>query len=180
MLTNEHLANLENLAKKTAPDTWDNFELDRILFSGGLEAYDNYAYMSAAHPTVILEMIEELRQARKKETQPNSYNGKKFILVLPVQDGEPLNTFALIYKVSEYIKKNGGRIIFNYTGRHYTHQNGEKEKGTQQEIQDLARAIDNLAECDAVCFLKGWQAYIGCRILFDAAKAYGIDIEEEV
>lgn len=149
MLTNEQLDNLEEISRKIT----------------GIS---------------LLEIIEELKQARKKETQPNSYNEKKILLVLPLQDGVPFNTLSLITAFDKRIKEKGGRLIFNYAGRHCTtKKNGEKEKPSQQEIQDLAGAIESLAECDAVYFCKGWRDARGCRAEFHVAKAYGLETWEE-
>ena len=43
----------------------------------------------------------------------------------------------------------------------------------------LAKAIEAMSKCDAVCFCKGWETARGCRIEHDVAKAYGIEIIHE-
>lgn len=46
-------------------------------------------------------------------------------------------------------------------------------------IAYLAKSIEVMSKCDAVCFCKGWETARGCRIEHDVAKAYGIEIIHE-
>lgn len=43
----------------------------------------------------------------------------------------------------------------------------------------LARSLRFMSYCDAVYFCKGWQDARGCRIEYDAAVAYGLQVVEE-
>lgn len=43
----------------------------------------------------------------------------------------------------------------------------------------LARSLRFMSYCDAVYFCKGWKDARGCRIEYDAAVAYGLQVIEE-
>ena len=40
----------------------------------------------------------------------------------------------------------------------------------------LAKSLENMANCHASYFCKGWEQARGCRIEHAAAEAYGLDI----
>ena len=40
----------------------------------------------------------------------------------------------------------------------------------------LAKSLENMANCHAAYFCKGWENARGCRIEHDAAVAYGLEI----
>lgn len=174
MLTNEHLANLENLAKKTAPDTWDNFEMDRTLFCGGLGAYDNIAYMSAAHPAVILEMIEELRHAREMRDNLGRDKELKVMISQPMRGKSKEEILFVRDKAKRYIEGFCGHKVVD------TYDDSFKDlKGKNTALLSLAKSLERMAECDAVYFCNGWRDARGCRVEFHAAKAYGLETWEE-
>lgn len=39
----------------------------------------------------------------------------------------------------------------------------------------MANCIEALMQCDAACFLKGWECSKGCRLEWHAADIYGIE-----
>lgn len=43
----------------------------------------------------------------------------------------------------------------------------------------LGKSIELLSNADIAYFVKGWENNRGCRIEYDSAKEYGIDIIEE-
>ena len=40
----------------------------------------------------------------------------------------------------------------------------------------LAKSLESMSLCNSIYFVKGWNSTRGCRIEYDAALAYGIDI----
>ena len=40
----------------------------------------------------------------------------------------------------------------------------------------LAKSIEKMSECHAVYFVKGWEDARGCKIEYEVAKNYGLDI----
>lgn len=40
----------------------------------------------------------------------------------------------------------------------------------------LAKSLENMSLCHAAYFCKGWEKARGCRIEYEAAKAYGLEI----
>ena len=40
----------------------------------------------------------------------------------------------------------------------------------------MAKGLENMSLCHAVCFTKGWESARGCRIEHEFAQAYGVKI----
>lgn len=56
-----------------------------------------------------------------------------------------------------------------------------KEKMTERGVVQvplcfLAKSLENMANCHAAYFCKGWENARGCKIEHDAAVAYGLDV----
>jgi hypothetical protein len=52
-----------------------------------------------------------------------------------------------------------------------------KAEGIQNiPLAYLAGSLRNLAKCDAILMMKGWEHARGCLIEFQAARAYGVRI----
>lgn len=43
-------------------------------------------------------------------------------------------------------------------------------------LRFLAKSLESMGTCRAVCFCKGWEKARGCRIEHDAAVAYGLEV----
>lgn len=51
-----------------------------------------------------------------------------------------------------------------------------EEKYKTPALAYLAKSLDLLAQCDAVCFAPGWKNARGCQIEHTCAEQYGIEI----
>jgi len=61
-----------------------------------------------------------------------------------------------------------------FTDGWYSKEAMEKRGVVQIPLCFLAKSLENMANCHAAYFCKGWENARGCRIEHDAAKAYGL------
>lgn len=50
----------------------------------------------------------------------------------------------------------------------------------QEPVFYLAKSLEKMAKCDAVCFCVGWDKARGCKIEREVAEKYGLSIIEEL
>lgn len=53
------------------------------------------------------------------------------------------------------------------------------ESFTDPGVFYILKSLELLSNADLVVFLRGWDKYRGCRVEYEFAKNYGIDIKEE-
>lgn len=63
-----------------------------------------------------------------------------------------------------------------FTDEWYSRESMEARGVVQIPLCFLAKSLENMANCHAVYFCKGWEQTRGCRIEHAAAEAYGLDI----
>lgn len=63
-----------------------------------------------------------------------------------------------------------------FTDEWYSKEKMQERGVVQIPLCFLAKSLENMSLCHTVCFCKGWENAIGCRIEHDAAVAYGLDI----
>lgn len=63
-----------------------------------------------------------------------------------------------------------------FTDEWYDDENMKQRGVVQIPLCFLAKSLENMSECHAVYFCKGWEEARGCKIEHDAAVAYGLDI----
>lgn len=52
-----------------------------------------------------------------------------------------------------------------------------KERGVENiPLCFLAKSLENMSKCSVAYFCAGWEDARGCRIEYEAAKAYGLEI----
>jgi len=52
-----------------------------------------------------------------------------------------------------------------------------KEKGFDNvPLYHLAKSLEEMSKCHTVYFCKGWENARGCKIEYETAKAYGLNI----
>ena len=49
-----------------------------------------------------------------------------------------------------------------------------------QALWYLGESLELMAQCDCVYFMAGWVSARGCQLEYQAAKAYGLQVEVEV
>ena len=63
-----------------------------------------------------------------------------------------------------------------FTDAWYSRESMEARGVVQIPLCFLAKSLENMANCHAAYFCKGWEQARGCRIEHAAAEAYGLDI----
>ncbi len=63
-----------------------------------------------------------------------------------------------------------------FTDEWYNHEEMERRGVVQIPLCFLAKSLESMSMCHAVYFCKGWEKARGCRIEYEAAKAYGLTI----
>ena len=63
-----------------------------------------------------------------------------------------------------------------FTDEWYSRESMEARGVVQIPLCFLATSLENMANCHAAYFCKGWEQARGCRIEHAAAEAYGLDI----
>ena len=63
-----------------------------------------------------------------------------------------------------------------FTDEWYGRESMEARGVVQIPLCFLAKSLENMANCHAAYFCKGWEQARGCRIEHAAAEAYGLDI----
>ena len=63
-----------------------------------------------------------------------------------------------------------------FTDEWYSRESMEARGVGQIPLCFLAKSLENMANCHAAYFCKGWEQARGCRIEHAAAEAYGLDI----
>ena len=63
-----------------------------------------------------------------------------------------------------------------FTDEWYSRESMEARGVVQIPLCFLAKSLENMANCHAAYFCKGWEQMRGCRIEHAAAEAYGLDI----
>lgn len=93
---------------------------------------------------------------------------KKVFISQPMSnltDEEVFNTRA---RVTKYLEEMDFEVIDSWI----------REDGNPVYL--LGRSIELLSQADKIYLVKGWKDSRGCRIEYEVAKAYNIDIMEEM
>lgn len=77
----------------------------------------------------------------------------------------------------KFLESKGYEVInTKFTDEWYS-QKSMKERGVVQvPLCFLAKSIENMSLCDIAYFVKGWDDARGCRLEFEIAKAYGLEV----
>ena len=79
------------------------------------------------------------------------------------------------------LEEQGYEIVNTlFTDEWYNSENMKERGVVNIPLCFLAKSLENMSKCHAAYFVRGWQDARGCRIEYEAAKAYGLEIIEEV
>ena len=85
-------------------------------------------------------------------------------------------------KAIQALKAKGYAVVNTlFTDEWYSKESMTERGVVQIPLCFLAKSLENMSLCHAAYFCKGWENTRGCRIEYDAAVAYGLEIiyEEE-
>ena len=75
------------------------------------------------------------------------------------------------------LERQGYEVINTlFTDEWYSQDSMEKRGVVQIPLCFLAKSLENMANCHAAYFVKGYEDARGCKIEHDAAKAYGLTV----
>lgn len=63
-----------------------------------------------------------------------------------------------------------------FTDEWYSSESMKKRGVVNIPLCFLAKSLENMSLCHAAYFCKGWERARGCRIEYEAANAYGLEI----
>lgn len=71
----------------------------------------------------------------------------------------------------------GYEIVNNFFISDWYSPETMKKRGVEQiPLCFLAKSLENMSQCHAAFFCKGWEKARGCKIEHDAAVAYGLQV----
>lgn len=101
----------------------------------------------------------------------------KAMLSQPMAGKTDEEIIATREKAISALKENGYEIVNTlFTDEWYSKEKMEERGVVQIPLCFLAKSLENMSQCHAAYFCKGWEKARGCRIEHEAAVAYGLTI----
>jgi hypothetical protein len=98
---------------------------------------------------------------------------------------QPMNGFTeeqIVETRNSFLKfaeKENFEVVNTYFQDEWYSKEAMTERGVIQiPLCFLAKSIENMALCDVAYFAKGWENARGCRIEYEIALRYGLEIIE--
>ncbi len=102
---------------------------------------------------------------------------KKAMLSQPMAGKTDEEIVATREKAISALKKQGYEIVNTlFTDEWYSKDNMANRGVVNRPLCFLAKSLENMSLCHAAYFCKDWQDYRGCRLEYEAAVAYGLEI----
>ena len=80
-------------------------------------------------------------------------------------------------KAIKALEEKGYEVVNTlFTDEWYSKEKMTERGVVQVPLAFLARSLENMANCHAAYFCKGWETARGCKIEHDAAVAYGLEV----
>lgn len=80
-------------------------------------------------------------------------------------------------KAIKVLEEKGYEIVNTlFTDEWYSNESMKERGVVQIPLCFLAKSLENMSLCHAAYFCKGWENARGCKIEYDAAVAYGLEI----
>lgn len=75
------------------------------------------------------------------------------------------------------LEKKGYEVVNTlFTDEWYSPEAMKERGAVNVPLCFLAKSLENMANCDAAYFCKGWRQARGCRIEHEVALAYGLTV----
>lgn len=102
---------------------------------------------------------------------------KKVMLSQPMAGKTDEEIVAVRNKAISVLESLGYEVINTFfTDDWYSKEQMEKRGVVQIPLCYLAKSLENMSLCHTVYFCKDWEKARGCRIEYETAKAYGLEI----
>ena len=107
-------------------------------------------------------------------------NSKKAMLSQPMAGKSEKEIVETRDRAVEILESMGYEVINTlFTDEWYSKESMGSRGVVQIPLCFLAKSLENMSQCHAVYFCKGWEEARGCRIEHGAALAYGLNVIEE-
>lgn len=97
---------------------------------------------------------------------------ERVLICLPMKGQPPEAIEARIARAREKLERRGYEVADTYAREEWKEWI-EKERYNKR-LFFLSRSLEEMSQCDAVYFCRGWQDAIGCYIEHMAAANYGL------
>ncbi len=105
---------------------------------------------------------------------------KKAMLSQPMAGLAQEEIVATRERAIKELESRGFEVVNTlFTDEWYSPEAMEGRGVVNKPLCFLAKSLENMANCHAAFFCKGWENARGCKIEHDAAVAYGMEIIEE-
>ena len=105
---------------------------------------------------------------------------KKAMLSQPMAGRTEQEIIATRDRAIAELERRGYEIVNTlFTDEWYSQEKMTERGVVQIPLCFLAKSLENMSRCHAAFFCLGWQNARGCRIEYDAAVAYGLEVIEE-
>lgn len=102
---------------------------------------------------------------------------KKAMLSQPMGGKTDEEIVATRERAIASLKARGYEIVNTLFTDEWNSKERMSERGVVQiPLCFLAKSLEDMSLCHAAYFCKGWENARGCRIEYEAAKAYGLEI----
>lgn len=96
---------------------------------------------------------------------------KKIMIIQPMAGRSEEEIKREKEMITEAIESNGQEVI-------NTLFTEEAPKDSKQGLYYLGKSIQAMSQVDAVLLLPNWEKARGCKIEYECAKAYGLEVAE--
>lgn len=102
---------------------------------------------------------------------------KKAMLSQPMNGKTEEEIVTTREKAIQALTDRGYKVVNTlFTDEWYSKEKMTERGVVQVPLCFLAKSLENMANCHAAYFCKGWESARGCKIEHEAARAYGLEI----
>lgn len=102
---------------------------------------------------------------------------KKAMLSQPMAGKSGEEIIATREKAVKELESRGYEVINTlFTDEWYSSEKMKERGVVQIPLCFLAKSLENMSLCHSVYFCDGWENARGCKIEYDTAKAYGLEM----
>lgn len=102
---------------------------------------------------------------------------RKAMLSQPMAGKTDMEIIATRERALARLEALGYEIVNTFFTSDWYAPEAMKKRGVEQiPLCFLAKSLENMSQCHAAFFCKGWELARGCKIEHDAAVAYGLEV----
>ena len=102
---------------------------------------------------------------------------KKAMLSQPMAGKSEEEIVATREKAVNVLQNSGYKVVNTWFTDEWYGKDAMTERGVVNvPLCFLAKSLESMSLCDAAYFCRGWEKARGCKIEYDVATAYGVEI----